>query len=216
MDARKLLVAMVLLVIMQQAFATITVTVNTPTANQTFEPNMDDADDCMDINFSITDNNANQPIRKANIYYDHPDGNTYISADLNLSGAAGGNCKLGEAGAWTAATCKVRYCFPSTLTSGRYMLDVNVTGYHTGGTTQWANDEGLQNFTIDNRYITASVETLVNVTPIVLVGAIIVTITLTLLGVVSPAVVVVLLPSLIIALIAILVFGQIMLPLTGK
>lgn len=217
MDYKKLLLpALFLVLVMATANAAITVTVTTPTANKNYQPNMNDADDCMDLNFMVADNNTNQPVHKANIYYDHPDGNVYILTDANLSGNSGGYCKLGAAGSWATATCALRYCWPSDLTSGNYTIDVNVTGYHTGGTVSFANDEGFQNITIDNRYVTTSVEGLVNIIPIVLVGVILIVICLTLLGYIDPKIAAVLLPSLIIALIALMLLGQVSLMLIGK
>lgn len=215
MDYRKLLVALFLLLAIAPAFAAITVTVNKPTSGQIFYPNLVESDKCIDINYTVADNNASQSIHRANISYSYyKDGNTFISTDVNLNG--GEECALTGGTSWSNATCHVYYCWQTHKPeTGNYVLDVNIHGYDPGNTFETINARGMQTFSIDNRYISPGVEGLVTTIPVVIVAAILITIAFALLGVVSPKTVLYLLPALVVALIAIIVIAQITLTLTG-
>jgi len=214
MDYKILLLPLILLMAMAAASATVTVTINSPATGTTFQPNLTWDDRCIDINFTVVDDNANgSPMHTLNLFYDYNqnDANTYMAADVNLDS---GECKFGSQGdyVWSTpgADCVVNYCWSthSPPSGAGYLLDANVSSDDSAGAY---NDgaEGLISFNLYNRYISTAVEALVNTAPIVLAGAIIVTIVLSLLGVVSPRTVIILLPALIIVLVALLIFGTI-------
>lgn len=213
MDARKLLVAFLLVAMLASANAALSVTVNEPAA-RTYTPNLTDADKCFDVNVTIVDANAADTTFIANIYYNYGDNNTFIASDLNLDS---GECSFATANVWTTpgADCVVRYCWSThSPPSGTYVFDFNVhvpvsdvNNYH---------GQGIQVVGLDNRYVSTAIGSLLQAIPIVLVAAILIVVVLGLTGVLSPMVVMGLLPTLVILLIALTIIARLLLTLEGK
>lgn len=224
MNFKRLFLPLIFLVMaMASVNATLTVSTGVPASGQTFYPNLVQSDKCVDINFLVTDDNAQAPIKTVTIFYNYKDGNTYVVTDLNLSVNTGGYC-VGDVDWSAGAACKVNYCWADDKpANGGRVLDINVSAGHdanvaTGSTkiSRYASTESLTNFTIDNRYISTSVQGLVNTIPLVLVGIILAVIAAALLGYVGPKIAMVLLPGLIITLIALVVIAQFVLTLVGQ
>ena len=177
MNLKKLLIPLLVLLIASQAFATVTTTVNNPDG-QTFFP-VTANERFMDINITVVDNNAANPIHTAIIQFDRGDVNVVISQDRNLDS---GECVFKTSNVWTTpgADCVIRYTFPRTGTiipTGTYVLDANVTAIDVLGAA--GNDgTGINTFSIDNRLVSASVLAILTLSTLILAAIFIISIAL--------------------------------------
>ena len=177
MGLKKLLIPLMVLLIVSQAFAAVTVTVNNPNG-QTFFP-VTQNQRFMDINFTVVDNNAASSIHTAIIQFDRGDVNIVIAQDTNLDSS---NCTFGVAQVWTStgASCKIRYTFPRTGTiipTGTYVLDVNVASITPQG-HNLADGTGINTFGIDNRLVSASVLAILTLSTLILAAIFVISIAL--------------------------------------
>ena len=213
MGLKKLLIPLMVLLIVSQAFATVTTTVNQPNG-QTFFP-VTQNQRFMDINMTVVDNNAANPIHTVIIQFDRGDVNVVISQDRNLDSA---ECVFATSNVWTTpgADCIVRYTFPRTGTiipTGTYVLDVNVTAIDTLGET--TNDgTGVNTFSINNRLVSESVLTILTLSTLILAAIFVISIALFLGNVIDGNMMVAIAVAGIGAIIGILLISEFLLLLT--
>ena len=184
MDFKKILLPLMVLMLMAPTFGIITVTVVAPTAGQDFLPNQ--GEDTMDINFTVVDAIALNSVHTATIQFWNVDANIIVAQDVNLDNS---NCSFTTAETWTTpgVSCFFRYTFPISgrpVETGTHVLDINVTGYEQGNLHE-ADDNVMTVFTVDNRYISTAVETMLNLAPLMLIAAVVVAGALTLAGVIT-------------------------------
>jgi len=187
MNTKKILIlAMVLIAMVGTANAAVTVTVNTPTANQLFRPNLDGTT-YVDLNITFIDSVSTNGEHELGITFATPDGNVWVTSDSNTARPGGTDqnmssteCSFATANVWTTpgADCIIRYTFPTNpqLATGNYVLDVNGTAYTNGQTT--AEGLAIQTFRIDNRFVDTSTETMLNILPVILIAALLIGIVL--------------------------------------
>jgi len=216
MDVKKFFVpALILVMLAGFANATVTATINTPTSGQMFYPNI--GDPYMDINIQVIDDNALNSIHTVTADYNlvqHGfDVNRTMATDLNLSSA---NCVFATINDWSTpgATCKFRFTFPNPRPpTGNYSLDVNVVG-----SLVYANghqyDHATTPFSIDNRFVSAATEALMNIIPIVLIAAVLVGLVLVGFGAMSGKTLLILAVGAIVAVIATVVYSGVLAILT--
>jgi len=210
------MLSMVLIAMAGTVSAAVTLTVNTPTANQLFRPNLDGTT-YMDINVTFVDSVATNDIHELGIQFSTGDGNVwitsdsntdYVGSDLNMSSS---NCTFATSNVWTTpgADCVIRYTLPTNpqLPSGTYVLDINGSAYTTEMT---ASTTAIRVFRIDNRWVTSAVEALLLIVPIVLIAALVVGIVLVGFGVVSGQTILILAVGAIVSIIAVVVLSGIM------
>ncbi len=213
MDLKKLLIPLMVLLIASQAFATVTTTVNNPNG-QTFFP-VTQNQRFMDINITVVDNNAANPIHTAIIQFDRGDVNVVISQDRNLDS---GECTFATSNIWTTpgADCIIRYTFPrtgTTIPTGTYVLDANVTATDSLGET--TNDgTGVNTFSINNRLVSASVLAILTLSTLILAAIFIISIALFLGNVIDGNMMVLITIAGIGAIIGILLISEFLLLLT--
>lgn len=215
MDYKKILIPVLLLMVMASASAALTNTMNEPSGN-TYTPNM--GTDYIDITFTVIDSVNTIPIHTAIIQYATADGNVVITdtnamvlADTNLSST---NCTFTTANLWTTpgAKCTVRYYLPTgnnQLPSQMYVMDVNVVGFGIGAAQTTGDATAIGVFYIDNRYVSNAVEGLLNILPIVLIAALIISIVLAMAGILEPKTVLIIAVGAVIAVIAVYVMAAI-------
>ena len=211
MDYKKFAIAALLLMVMASANAAITLTAVEPTGN-IYTPNM--GTDYIDVRFTVVDDNGSVPIHKATIQFAKADGNVLIANDTNLSTS---NCAFTTANLWTTpgATCTIRYILPTgnnQLPTRGYVIDYNVTGYTAAATVSWHFVEAttINTFSIDNRYVSNSVEGLLNILPIVLIAALVVSIVLAMAGILEPKTVIYIAIGGVISIIAVIIMAAIL------
>lgn len=221
METKKVLItALILVLFAGLANAAITVTVTTPAANQIYYPNVIDGDEYVSIVLAITDDTAANPRHSVAIQYDPTDGNRWITPDentlttwendLNLSSS---NCTFtGVTDVWTTgATCTINYLIPTTtqIPTGTYIMDVNVVAWTNGGAV---NGEigSVRVFGLDNRYISASVEALLNILPVVLIAAMLIGVVLLGFGAISSRTLLVIVVGAVVSIIAVVVLSGIL------
>ena len=180
MGLKKLLIPLFVLLIVSQAFAAaidVDVTVNQPNG-QTFFP-VTQNQRFMDINFTVVDDNSENPIHTAIIQFDRGDVNVVIAQDRHLDS---GECNFHVANVWTTpgADCIIRYTFPrtgTTIPTGTYVLDVNVVSV---GLTGDNNSEatGINTFSINNRLVSTNVMAILTLSTLILAAIFIISIAL--------------------------------------
>ncbi len=173
MGLKKILIPLMVLFLASQAFAAVTTTINTPTAGQTFFPATQNQR-FMDINFTVVDSVATNPIHTVIIQFDSGDGNISIASDLNIDNS---NCVFHVSEVWTTpgADCVIRYTFPrtgTTLSTRTYVLDVNAISSTAAGEAT-ADDDAITTFRIDNRLVSGNVLTILNLSTLILAGILI-------------------------------------------
>lgn len=214
-----LILAMVLIAMVGTANAAITVTINSPTAGQGYQPNFEGLE-YIDINVHVVDSTAGNAEHGLAMTYAVGDTNTWITSDTNAERPGNDanisitRCNFSGADEdWTAgADCIWRYTLPlgnDQIPTGNYVLDVNVTAYDQGGKNE-ATGLAVQKFSIDNRWVNTAVEALLVIIPVVLIAALVVGIVLVGFGVVSGQTILILAVGAIISIIAVVVLSGIM------
>ncbi len=178
MNIKKLLIPLLVLLIASMAFAsTITVTVNQPNG-QTFFPVINN-ERFMDINLTIVDSNAANPVHTATIQFDRGDVNIFVSTDQNLGSD---ECEFKTSNVWTTpgADCIIRFTFPRTgtiLPTRNYVLDVNVVAVDVLGDNN-AEGLGINTFGINNRLVSTNVMAILTLSTLILAAIFIISIAL--------------------------------------
>jgi hypothetical protein len=143
-------------------------TISSPADGEIIYPNM--SDPFLDVVFTTLDD-ENAPIMRATVKLDDGDVNRTIFSDTNLSSS---NCTVSTETGGTQYVCTLRYTFPTTqgetVGSGNYDIDLNVAAFDSDGDFN-ALRTTTQSFAIDNRYISAAVQTVSLLLPIVLLLA---------------------------------------------
>ena len=190
----------------------VTVTVNEPATGTGYAPNLFEADKCFDWDFNVLDTNSGAAVHTVSIQYSYGDNNTFVIRDSNLGinyCTWGGSSTPASWATLGGARCVIpNYCWAThDPVTGPYSALVDVNSYGLSILDQDADGNTHIKFSLDNRYISSSVEALVNVVPLVLVAAMIILVTMGLMGWVSPRTVIILLPGMIIVLISLLVIA---------
>jgi len=184
-NAMAILLALIAMSTLASA-AISTLTISAPASGEILYPNM--GDPYMDVTFTGFDD-VNAPIHTIVIKLDDGDTNRTLFSDTNMGPT---NCAItydeeGKAGG-TQYVCTLRYTFPTTqgeiFNTGNYQVDLNFAAYNQSGDINSLRTE-TQTIMIDNRYISAAVQTVSLLLPVILFLAAIVGILLEMYGVIS-------------------------------
>ena len=219
-----LILAMVLIAMVGTASAAPALTVNIPTDGQMFRPNLDGTV-YVDLNITFVDAadvDQLNSVHELGIQFATADGNVWITTDSNSAkqgtdlNMSSSNCTFATSNVWTTgADCIIRYTFPTNpqLGSGTYVLDINGSSYNVSGDINGTTTT-IRVFNIDNRWINASTEALLNVVPIVLIAAVLVGVVLMGFGMIGGRTLLVIVVGAIVSIIAVVVYSGIMGALT--
>lgn len=211
-----IILAMVLIAMVGTASATVTLTLNAPTAGQVFRPNLDGTK-YMDLNITYLDDIEENSIHELGIQFETADGNVWITTDSNTEklgtdlNMSSSNCTFATADVWTTpgADCIIRYTFPTNpqLPTRGYVLDINGSSYVND-----LNDTGaaIGTFSINNRWINSSTEALLNIIPVVLIAAVLVGVILMGFGTIGGKTLLVIIVGAIVSIIAVIVYTGLM------
>lgn len=180
---QKLLTALFIVMMLVPAFAAVTVTINTPTANTSYNNNWQET---IDINFTVADDNTAVEDLLLNIYlYDYsqlPRGGTTVISDGNIFDYNANPVWNRECYGidFTSFTCRIIYDLPNNtnLGDGAYSLDVNVTDtkrFATEGQVWNADDNATNAIVISTGLTTAeSTRSLMATVGLILAGAVLI------------------------------------------
>lgn len=210
-----LIMAMVLIAMIGTANAAITLTVNEPTANELFLPNMDSLE-YIDVNITVVDSVATNSVHEISLQYYIGDANVFVISDSNSAkGGTDANlyddqCKFFVSNVWTTPGADCIFRIPTkNITSGNYILDANVTTYGQAGEFS-ASTTSVRTFRVDNRWINASTEALIIVIPVVLIAALLVGIVLLGMGAIGGKTLLIIVVGAVVSIIAVVVLSGIM------
>jgi len=209
MDFKKAIVAMALFLFIAGASAAVTTTTVFPADGETIFPNQGVND--IDFTFTVVDTVATNGQHTATIKFwptGSTDANTIVVADVNL----GANICTDGNFSDIADTCIYKYVLPTgtnAIGTNTYTLDVNVAAFASTGGATTANDNDITSMIIDNRFVSAAVEALMNILPVILIAALLVGIVLLFGGNLSAQSLLVIVVGAIVSIIAVLVFAVI-------